>query len=157
MFQVPQSYSIKQTIEPSYSSRLQNTPYYSNIPQATSPHSHSISSTSTLPLTSSLHRPTNTYSNVPSESNTLQYSNVWPASTSYIPNKNTTGVQNLVPKAYTRPSDVTYSNVHTRNRDGLIYSNLIHPPREGAVYSNMPPGGGYSNGGKFTFFYFIKW
>lgn len=149
-FQVPQSYTVKQTIEPSYSSRLQTAnSYYSNLSPINS-HSHSLSNTSTLPLDSALHRPTptNTYSNVSSENN-LQYSNVWPTPKL---TSNSSGVQNLVPKAYSKPTDqhVTYSNVQSRNQDGLIYSNLVHPHREGAVYSNMPSSGaGTYNGGKF--------
>lgn len=160
---------MKQSQEPSYSTRLQNIPghFYSNLP----PTKHS-----------------NTYSNVSSEQN-LQYSNVWPdgnpraapqepnfrgsntsldstmprSSTHHASASNlsiTSGSNiygsssNLVPKGYTKPdSGVTYSNIQvgqSRNRDGLIYSNLMHPPRDGGMYSNVPGSRGnvYSNGGR---------
>lgn len=136
-FQVPQSYSVKQTVEPSFSSRLQSSssnPYY-NLPP---------SNPSAVPF--------NTYSNVATPDSSLQYTNVWPSSpssVSSIPRSNlsissNSSVQNLVPKAYSKPEQhVTYSNIQTspqtRNRDGLIYTNLIHPS---PVYTNgedLPP------------------
>lgn len=166
--QVPQSYSIKQNVEPSYASRLQATSqqYYSNLPHA----GHQQSNPSTLPsLThSNVAQHTNsTYANIyPDGDPNLQYSNLPRAGMMHRTNLNNSSVSlasnashSSVPmggslglKGYNKQDQhVTYSNVHVggmRNQDGLIYSNLMHPPARDNLYSNMPPGGNiYTNGG----------
>ncbi|XP_049824767.1 thyroid receptor-interacting protein 6 isoform X2 [Aethina tumida] len=131
--QIPQSYPLKQTVEPSYSSRLQSAQVYSNVP----PQSHYSNAPLGPKYQDSNYANFNQYSNLPRAYNqnaTLPSGAVLSAG-----NKRTTPI-NMAPKGYAKPSEVTYSNVQTqRNQDGLIYSNLIHPPREPNVYSNMPP------------------
>ncbi|CAH0548537.1 unnamed protein product [Brassicogethes aeneus] len=149
--QIPQSYPLKQTIEPSYSSRLTGQ-LYSNLP--TQPH-----------YSNTTKYPDNNYANLPHEGNNAQYSNLpQPQRAVYSSNmatlqstsnlsgvKNRPVVNNMGPKGYVKPDHVTYSNIQaaqSRNQDGLIYSNLMHPPREGNMYSNLPQQGGnvYANG-----------
>ena len=173
MFQVPHSYSIKQSVEPSYSSSLQSNVsgnYYSNLPPPS--HAKSMSNSSTLPLGAS-HSSTNLYGNTPTHYANIQsegHSHYADLTSSMTPQKanvhrgnlqaspltlNSTNMSvspNLVPKGYNKPEQhVTYSNVQigSRNPDGLIYSNLVHPPPESTVYSNLPHTSNlYSNGGE---------
>lgn len=159
---VPQSYPLKQTVEPSYSSRLQSNQFYSNLPSSNqglysnSPNQGGVKFRGGHD---------NNYANLP-RGNEEQFSrspsalsnaSLSRSTTSYgtgYATKNTSTASTLgnTPKPYqpSTKSDVTYSNIQigeSRNNDGLIYSNLTHPPRDGVVYSNIPqPGGGFSNG-----------
>lgn len=208
IFQIPQSYPLKQTVEPSYASRIQTNPVYSNVPQQDA-QSH-YSNTPTLPINSKMYhcqQPDNNYVNFPRDSDTAsQYSNL-PRSASamsntssiprqgkqyicgfnisnhmliffsgnipvsygsrnvhqgnllqghgsdYSPKSCSLPRQVMGPKAYTKPDQVTYSNVHVgqRNQEGLLYSNLMHPSRDGGnIYSNMRGNtNAYANGGNF--------
>ncbi|KAJ8954165.1 hypothetical protein NQ318_005759 [Aromia moschata] len=181
---------LKQTVEPSYASRLQANQFYSNVPPPNM-QSHYSNSPTLASGTKFQHSQDNNYVNLPRENDrTSQYSNLprsaSSASSSSVPppsmnyfkvrifhrrapspktslsrqnlsspatrlSSSVTPVTNLVPKGYTKPDHVTYSNIQvgqSRNQDGLIYSNLVHPPREGSsVYSNMPPNSNaYANG-----------
>ncbi|XP_072378988.1 uncharacterized protein Zyx isoform X1 [Diabrotica undecimpunctata] len=173
--QIPQSYSLKhKAVEPSYSSRLQATQLYSNIPPSNF-QSH-YSNTPTLPLNSKYvdQRPVdNNYANLSKNDPSSQYANL-PRSASAMSNTSSLSRQgnygssiqqpseyaikqsslpratNITPKGYSKIDNVTYSNIQmgpSRNQDGLIYSNIVHPQREGTVYSNMPPSNSaYANG-----------
>jgi hypothetical protein len=117
--QIPQSYPLKQTVEPSYSSRLQTNQFYSNVPPQSD-----YSNAPTLPLN------TSNYANVPRQQN--------------IKTTNLTPKPYIKPDHVTY-SNIQVGQ--SRNQDGLIYTNLVHPPREGNVYSNVPSGGNaYANG-----------
>lgn len=170
--QIPQSYPLKQTIEPSYSTRIQanNHQFYSNIPAPQAPTSRNHYSN-----TPAQFRPDNNYANLPPANSMENYVNTRSPSvmsnnsslarpSDYIPKQcssprqnvstiSTSGsnlsINSLGPKGYSKQDQVTYSNVHVggqRNQDGLIYSNLMHPPREGNVYSNLPSSAAYGNG-----------
>ncbi|KAJ8967046.1 hypothetical protein NQ314_003163 [Rhamnusium bicolor] len=145
---IPQSYPLKQTVEPSYASRLQANQFYSNIPPPNQSH---YSNSPTLPSNSKFHpqHQDNNYVNLPRESDHgNQYSNLPRSgsamSSASLPRKGNASANygSTVPQA--GGNHVQQS----RNPDGLIYSNLIHPPRDGGnVYSNIPSNtNAYANG-----------
>ncbi|XP_074039695.1 zyxin isoform X2 [Leptinotarsa decemlineata] len=172
--QVPQSYPLKQSVEPSYSSRLRTNQFYSNIPPP-SPQSH-YSNMPTLPSNtkfSSSRQVDSTYANLPTDSDQAsQYSNL-PRSVSAMSNvsnlsrqgnygsissqvpsvysskQDSLPRQTMGPKGYSKHGQVTYGNVQqSRNKDDLRYSNLMHTSREGPnVYSNFSQkSGAYPHG-----------
>ncbi|XP_050315639.1 thyroid receptor-interacting protein 6 [Anthonomus grandis grandis] len=160
---VPQSYPLKQPVEPSYSSRIQTNQFYSNLP----PQGGQLySNAPTLPASAKYgdhNIQDNNYANLPRGSNGEPFSrsasamsnNSLPRSSnaSYGSGYATKNTSNFgsTPKPY-QPSnqEVTYSNIRMnpqRSNGGLIYSNLAQPQRETAVYSNIPQGGStYPNG-----------
>nr|CAI5837554.1 unnamed protein product [Callosobruchus analis] len=157
--QVPQSYSLKQNLEPRYASRIQTHQLYSNVPPQTAPQSCYANAPT---LVSNAKFKDNNYANFPRDLDTAsQYSNL-PRSASamssasqtrqgydtntlpqgltsqgeYIPTTcslpRQTLNQNLGPRAYSKPEHVTYSNVQVPNQ---------MRNRDGLVYSNLmhPP------------------
>ncbi|KAG5869343.1 hypothetical protein JTB14_022591 [Gonioctena quinquepunctata] len=163
--QIPQSYALKQRLEPSYASRLQTNQFYSNVP---SPQEQSYySNVSTLPSEESKNiqrsltkygnlsgDQANEYSNIPRNISVM--SNVSTSSrhgnygsiSSQVPGDHSTeqrslGRQNHDSKSYSKPDHVTYSNIQSmeqsRNPDALVYSNLVHPRSDRSnVYCNLP-------------------
>ncbi|XP_066149214.1 thyroid receptor-interacting protein 6-like isoform X2 [Euwallacea fornicatus] len=161
---VPQSYPLKQTLEPSYSSRLQSNQFYSNLPPSNQA-LYSNAPAQSLGNSSYKSIPGNNYSNLPPSkedqfsrspsalsNNSLARSTASYGSGYASKNMSNTSTLGSTPQPYhPSKSEVTYSNIQMtqpRKNDGLIYSNLTHPPsRETAVYSNLPTGpAGYSNG-----------
>ncbi|CAG9770382.1 unnamed protein product [Ceutorhynchus assimilis] len=158
---VPQSYPLKHSVEPSYSSRIHPNQFYSNLPN---PKQQALySNTPPHPKYDGISD--NNYANVPRGTPSEQYSrsasalsnNSLPRSTasygSGYATKNTSSASTIggsTPKPYQQKSDVTYSNIQmgpSRGNDGMIYTNLSHAPRGGAVYSNLPQNRGpYPNG-----------
>ncbi|CAG9853997.1 unnamed protein product [Phyllotreta striolata] len=158
--QIPQSYPLKQAVEPSYSSRLQAHQLYSNV-QSNNSHSH-YSNAQPQTLTNKYHsqRANDTnYANLPKNNDANQYANL-PRSGSSVSRQGNYGSSefiqkqgslpraNMVPKGY---DNTAYSNIQmapARNQEGLIYSNLIHAPIDGSnIYSNLPPtNSSYANG-----------
>ncbi|KAL3270782.1 hypothetical protein HHI36_021306 [Cryptolaemus montrouzieri] len=147
--QIPQSYPLKHSVEPSYSSRLStNSAVYSNLSND-SDISHTYVNSRRLSANQGIpqqQRYQNTYANLPrdDERYTPQYVGSSPSPRPAVGQR---GYGN-------KQDHVTYSNVHVGNRgnpEALIYSNLMHPPRGGgSVYGNLssgPPPPPYGNGG----------
>lgn len=129
-------------MEPSYSSRLQNTPsqYYSNLPHAKT-HTHSISNSATLPVGSSLVHSNNTYSNIPSDQN-LQYSNVWHETNSRTPlqdhnfHSSNTSLNSTMPRSnLSISSNIPSSNLQSSN---LGDSRLSLSSNSNVSHGNVP-------------------
>ncbi|XP_060533548.1 thyroid receptor-interacting protein 6 isoform X2 [Cylas formicarius] len=149
--QVPQSYPLKQTVEPSYSSRIQNAQFYSNLINP-SHYSNSAPAQDNNYANLTASDGQEQFSRSPSVMTNSSLPRSTPSYGSYA-TKSSSLASTLAstPKPYGNKSEVTYSNIQippNRNQDGLIYSNLAHPPREGAVYSNLPQPntGAYPNG-----------
>lgn len=166
---VPQSYSINQQVEPSYSGRLNTTAqYYANI--GTTPlllsnqqqYANLPNNTNNL-INSNI--PTNHYANLQMNQ---QHQQAQPMHISHAEPQQarlTNSLLNAGPKPYnSSPSpsphtahanNATYSNVIS---DGVIYSNLAHVPSGnvggplrgggmGVIYSNVSGSGGGERGG----------
>lgn len=126
--QVPQSYPLKQTVEPSYSSSIQNNLYHNIIPQDSG---HTYSNTATLLSPQNLSY-NSTYANI-----NRPIQKVGP--TPYRSGSVQSNISSL--PGYGSKPELNYSNLHERevlNKDGLVYSNLMHPIQD-KTYSNCEP------------------
>ncbi|KAK9874416.1 hypothetical protein WA026_002763 [Henosepilachna vigintioctopunctata] len=144
---IPQSYPLKHSVEPSYSSRLSNnSAVYSNLSNA-SDISHTYANSGRSQINQPMpQRYQNTYANLPREEQ--RYNNQFDITSRRSP------ISNIGQRGYGGKQDhVTYSNVHVgrANQDALIYSNLMHSSRDVPnVYSNLnsgPPVPPFGNGG----------
>lgn len=111
MFQIPQSYPLKQPLEPSYSSRLQTAQLYSNLPTY-----------SNTPLTSS------NYANLPRQP--IKTVNLTPKP--YTKPDHVT-YSNIQVGQSRNPDGLIYSNLVHPPREGNVYSNV---PPGGNAYAN---------------------
>ncbi|XP_044764264.1 thyroid receptor-interacting protein 6 isoform X1 [Coccinella septempunctata] len=150
--QVPQSYPLKHSSEPLYSSGLStNSALYSNA----SSNAHTYANSGRMSSTSSnqsipQQRYQNTYANLPRDDQ--RYLNQYNAGPS--PSLSSMAGSTMGQRGYDPRSDqVTYSNIQVGNRvkpESLVYSNLMHPQRGGSMYSNLnmgSPAPPYGNGG----------
>ncbi|CAG9815092.1 unnamed protein product [Phaedon cochleariae] len=160
--QIPQSYPLKQTVEPSYASRLQTNQFYSNVPSP-SAQSH-YSNTPTLPMNAKYHpqQPLeNNYVNLGIDCDqSSQYSNL-PRSVSAMSNVSNLSRQDIVARLAITfsgneqvPSEYTPKQCSSPRQnmvpkgyvkpDHVTYSNIQvgqHRNQDGLIYSNLmhPP------------------
>lgn len=132
LFQVPQSYPLKQTVEPSYSSRLQANQFYSNVPPPpTAPSPQSLYSNTSSSLLATTPTPQSVYSNTPTPNLSTIPNSLYSNSPKLPSTPSNQAVYNNTP---TLPSSVKLTQ-----RDNLMYANVSREQNDqGSQYSNFP-------------------
>ncbi|KAJ8921172.1 hypothetical protein NQ315_013644 [Exocentrus adspersus] len=149
--QIPQSYPLKQTVEPSYSSRLQANQFYSNVP-APNAASH-YSNTPTLPANTKYHPQhvqDNNYVNLPRDADHgNQYSNLprndSAMSSASLPRQGSASVMSNYGSTHSQTCSLPRQNIGPPARAGTNHSVSSLGPKgytkpEHVAYGNLQVG-----------------